>query len=290
MKENSFLNFLIKIRRFFRLDNVLHYLNWAICNIYFRFVNLGKTQSIDFSENVLILKDYIDKDLISQIKISLEEEISKSNIFTEHDLGMYRSANQNMNRISIAKDIILKNSQIYYDFPSKYLKEVSMVIDPLKNINKLSETINDYLISVIKTVIKSNVEIVKVWAYRTNNHNGLTKNFNDKFHKDGDFSKSLKCIVYLSDTNIDSGPFGYIDNNKQETYVCEKKGAVILFRSSELQHKGSSTINSSRYCFSFLVQPALRDKLEINETIPEFQRKTIPFLPASRDIIISNNS
>jgi len=274
-----------------RIDNLFHQLNWLLCTINFRLKNHEKSSLYqDFkNDSVLIFKNYIDKDLISEIKDSLEDEINKSNIFKAEDLELTNFETKKINRFLVTRHNIFKNSQLFYKYPSKYLEEVSMVKDPLKNIKKLSKTVNSQVISLVRKTMRSNVEIVKVWAYRTENDNNPTENFNGKFHTDGDHSKSLKCIVYLSDVNMNSGPFAYLDKNNKEVFICEKKGTVIFFRSSNLLHKGTNTINNTRHCLSFLVQPSFKDKLEANETFPQFQRKTFPFLPLSKDIIFSNN-
>jgi len=234
-------------------------------------------------ENILVVNSLIDKKTIKEIVSSMDNQIKKKNIFNAKDLLINSNINlttkEKISKFTVFKDNILRNMQLFYHYPKNYLTEVSMVRDPLRKINLINKTIQNLIFPIIKDLTHSNLEMIKCWAYRTENKGRLTRNYNGKFHNDGDYKNSLKCIVYLSDVNINNGPFCYKNKKGEESYILVKKGTVIFFNSTKLLHKGSDTINSNRYCFSFLVHPAPRDLIMVEETIVQFQRKTCPFLP-----------
>ena len=279
-----------KLKRLFILGHIFHDINTLLATIIYRSKNKKSINHINYNnENVLVISSLIDERTIQNIVKSMDNEISKKNIFNFKDLLTNNNINLNPNekvsKFTFLKDCIFRNIQCFYNYPKNYLSEVSMIRDPLRSIKFINKTINDLIFPVIKDLTHSNLEIIKVWAYRTENNGNLTKNYNGKFHYDGDYKNSLKCIVYLSDVDMNNGPFCYKNKKGKETYVLGKKGTVIFFNSTKLLHKGSNTINANRYCFSFLVHPAPRDLIMAKETIVQFQRKTCPFFPLPRKVL-----
>lgn len=244
--------------------------------------NILSEQQVKFfnSHHVVVVPELIpSKDLESLIENANKTLADPEKLLTEDVL-----LDDNPSFLDRISDKIFSNADFFYRFPADHLTKLSYVSNPLLNVSGLSTVIRMFLQPATSQLMKSSAEIIRTWAYKTNNIDGqITPNHNGKLHLDGDINSSIKCIVYLNEVSEDNGPFCYLDRKtNKEIYVTGKAGTVIFFRSSKLLHKGTNTVNRERVCAAFLAHPSIKDKLPEYDLSPNFTRKTFPFLPLGK--------
>lgn len=230
-------------------------------------------------KGILIVPALVDDSVIDGIRLSMFKSLEHKDTVA----GSNFAADENASFIERLKDKFLRNIIFYYKYPRSYCDSVTAIQSPVKNIEGLKDVIWTRLLPVVNVLMGSRAEVVRTWAYRTNNIDGKeTFNVNSNLHLDGDVSSSVKCIVYLGDVTEENGPFCYIDPETQKLEVVTgSKGTAIFFKSSAVLHKGSNTLEDERYVFSFLSHPSVENVLHETDVTLDFIRKTVPFLPSS---------
>ena len=106
-----------------------------------------------------------------------------------------------------------------------YLKEISLAwgFDRQYYVDFFEKKLN----SKIKETVNVNYRIEHIWLYETSPY---TKNINEKFHIDSDSYGGRKCLIYITDVDLESGPFTVHDEEVNENKkILGKKGTSILF-------------------------------------------------------------
>lgn len=242
------------------------------------------TQGIraDFERHhVLIVHDIIPADIIDRIRDSMADNIQRQNILTRDAL-----INKKPTWYRKIWDKYFNNVILFYNFPESHFTQISSIVNPLKNVNFLKEQIESRLLPTVNELMGSPAEVLRAWAYRTNNFGGkLTPNHNGRMHLDGDRHVSIKCLVYVNDVTEKNGPFSYRDPiSGEEINVLGKAGTAVFFKSSLLWHRGTNTVENERYCFSFLACPAFTNKFPDADLRPDYVMKTVPFLPTTAKV------
>jgi hypothetical protein len=276
------INLRVPLQRFLeRLFGADHFSYWCY-EVYCRFFASPKSRILSdqnirvfHKHKILIVPNFINEETISSISNSMDLNLNDQNIRREDSLY----SNNNPNFFQRLYDRFINNVVIYYNYPVSYLSEVDMIIDPLKNIDKIGKTIANTLVPAINDLMGSHTEVVRAWAYRTINLEGKeTHNRQNHWHMDGDASSAIKCIVYLTDVTDQNGPFIYHDKIKNEHLpAIGKKGTAVFFRSALLRHRGSNTLSAERKVFSFLSYPCTQNIMPKDEVPTDFIRRTFPF-------------
>ncbi len=254
-----------------------------ICSSFYKKkTNILSNQQIeDFhSRKVLVLPSMVSKNKVEIMANSLLENLDNNRIKPRHCLNR-KYPKWKISRILLyIYDRLIKNSIIYYGFPSVYLNQVYQIFDPLRNLKSFKDEIQNNLIYATNELMHSESNIYKAIAYKTINLNSKeTKNVNGSMHRDGDIWTAIKCIIYLTDVDINSGPFCYEDEKGEIVPVLGKKGTVIFFKSASLRHMGANTKTKERLAAGFTSYPSFKNEINDFELAVDFMRKTVPFLP-----------
>jgi len=265
------------------VDFITYTLYKYICSCFYKKKTkiLSEKQIADFHlKKVLVLPSLITQDKVEIMANSLLENLEHNRIKTRHCL-IRKYPKWKIARILLYfYDRLFKNSVIYYGFPSIYLKQVYQIFDPLRNLEAFKDVIQNNLIYITNELMNSESNIYKAIAYKTINiEQKETKNVNGSLHRDGDIWTAIKCIIYLTDVDINSGPFCYQDENGEVIPVLGKKGTVIFFKSASLRHMGSNTKTKERLAAGFTSYPSFKNEINDFELAVDFERRTVPFLP-----------
>jgi hypothetical protein len=235
------------------------------------------------AKHVLVLTDVVPKNLLSRIVQSATCEYATGNTIKSDLLW-----NETPNAWRYFYDRLIRNLYLSYNFPETHLTNLSYIRNPIERIDGLRDAIRNSLLPITNSLMGTPSEVVRTWLYRTNNFGQQeSRNHNGKMHLDGDRDASVKCIVYLNDVDSDNGPTCYRDvETGDEIAITGAAGTVIFFRSSLLWHKGTNTLKKERLCFSFLAHPAMKNSMHECDVRPNFVRKTIPFLPCDRNVLV----
>lgn len=251
---------------------------------------LNDKQISDFHlKKVLVLPSLITQEKVEIMANSLLENLENNRIKPRHCL-IRKYPKWKIARILLyIYDRLFKNSIIYYGFPSLYLNQVYQIFDPLRNLKAFKDEIQNNLIYITNELMNSECNIYKAIAYKTiNKDQKETKNVNGSLHRDGDIWTAIKCIIYLTDVDINSGPFCYQDKNGEVVPVLGKKGTVIFFKSASLRHMGANTKTKERLAAGFTSYPNFKNEINDFELAVDFTRKTVPFLPYWSKVILHN--
>lgn len=263
-----------------------------ICSFFYKRETkiLSDKQIEDFHfRKVLVVPSLVSQDRVEIMANSLLENLEINRIKPRHCL-IRKYPKWKIARILLyIYDRLFKNSIIYYGFPSEYLKQVFQIFDPLRNLKAFKDEVQNNLIYATNELMNSKSNIYKAIAYKTINLNKEeTSNVNGSLHRDGDIWTAIKCIIYLTDVDINSGPFCYEDENGEIVPVLGKKGTVIFFKSASLRHMGANTKTKERLAAGFTSYPNFKNVINDFELAVDFTRKTFPFLPYWRKVIIQN--
>jgi hypothetical protein len=174
----------------------------------------------------------------------------------------------------VNKDLKLKNylfskkfslNHLIWNYPLKYLEEVQMSwgFDRKFYISFLEKNFDKDLKDFYQG---KNYRVEHVWLYR-NLPNSF--NVNNNYHTDGDLPGAIKIIIYISDVDIDSGPFSIVNNVTNEVeHILGNSGTTIFFDQKKLQHSGLPNKNKDRTVLSFLVYPSLRKRVNVSNQKP----------------------
>ena len=110
----------------------------------------------------------------------------------------------------------------------------------------------------IRNFMGSNFKIIDARLFETNVDINCGKNVNNKPHVDGGHRITAKVIVYLSDVEVDNGPFCYVENNIIKP-ICGNAGTVILFRNTQLMHCSLPIKKDNRKVVIFEIIPSLQN-------------------------------
>ncbi len=235
-------------------------------------------------ENILVLPSYIDPIVAEEMGESLLSNLNQNKKITNKHLS-YSKIPSRFYRFFI--DRYLRNAVIYYSFPDNYLSEASLVLHPIKNIKNFRNQIHMKCLPIINSLMGSKSNIFKAWAYKTKNINKKeTSNTQNRLHTDGDIYNAIKCIIYLSDVDLNNGPFCYLNQSNEIVPILGPKGTTIFFKCSILRHKGANTLLNERLALSFTAYPSLKNKIALKELRPDFLRSTLPFMPTSKRFLI----
>lgn len=240
----------------------------------------SKEKKIFEKENILIKKDYLNRNKLDLVGKSFNQNILNNNIVERNDLILSKP--------NFFKNVYFKyflNTIIHEKFPLNWLNETSQIKNPLKNIKGLRELLQDDIFPIANSLLGCDLECFRCIAFRTKNSNKKeTFNSQSQWHTDGDPENFLKFMLYLNDVDDYNGPFTYKKNNfeKNELKVTGSAGTSIFFRSSKLLHKGSNTINNYRDSIIFLFIPSKKNKIHEYEARPDYIRKFIPYFSSTK--------
>ena len=292
-----FKRYIESVRKFLNtkkdgIDFLTYTIYKFICSSFYKKKTeiLNDKQIADFHlRKVLVLPSLITQDKVEIMANSLLENLKNNRIKPRHCL-MRKYPKRKIARILLyIYDRLFKNSIIYYEFPSFYLNQVYQIFDPLRHLKAFKHEIQNNLIYITNELMNSKSNIHKAVAYKTININqNETKNVNGSLHRDGDVWTAIKCIIYLTDVDINSGPFCYQDENGEVIPVLGKKGTVIFFKSSSLRHMGANTKTKERLAAGFTSYPNFKNEINDFELAVDFERKTVPFLPYWSKVILHN--
>lgn len=80
------------------------------------------------------------------------------------------------------------------------------------------------------------------------------------WHHDGCPPGVFRALVYLTDVDADSGPFEYIDENKELRSVTGSAGTFLMFDANRLLHRGSPPKHKVRKVIDIVIAPRLADQ------------------------------
>ena len=156
--------------------------------------------------------------------------------------------------------IYVKHSFKYlvYEYPKEYLKQVKYAWGFDRKF--YSKFIKEKLDKKIRDIYSfNNYRIEHIWLYE---NPPFSANVNEKFHIDGDMMGALKCLIYLTDVDTESGPFQVFDEkNNSYKEIIGKKGTTVFFNQNKLFHSNKKNGSKKRIVLSFTLYPSLRKKI-----------------------------
>jgi len=191
-----------------------------------------------------------------------EENFQILNIkFTDEEL------NTIYNDLKIKNYIFEKNSYKYllYNYPCKYLEQLNYAWGFDRTY--YAELIKKKLGPQIKSYYHNlNYRIEHIWLYETLPN---SQNMNEKFHTDNDMIGGMKCLIYITDVDLESGPFE-VYNKQVDKYekILGEKGTVVFFNQSKLLHANSKNKSKNRIILSFNIYPSIRKNIFYQKTKP----------------------
>ena len=221
----------------------------------FKEYTFRKTSKLLYLLNFLIIKykfkNYEIEKNFKIFKIDLsDDEISR--IYNDLKIKKY-----NFEKYSNKLQIV--------EYPLDYLKEISLAwgFDRQYYVDFFEKKLN----SKIKELsVNVNYRIEHIWLYETSPY---TENINEKFHIDSDSYGGRKCLIYITDVDLESGPFTVHDEEVNENKkILGKKGTSILFNQRKLYHSNSKNGSKNRIVLSFTIYPTLRKKIIYQKNKP----------------------
>ncbi len=169
-----------------------------------------------------------------------------------------RNRHSELKAIESSNIFLLENIHSGWNVSIQYESELQLLINYDGIL--MSKIVDTYIGNMIRSFMGTHYRITDARPFITSLGINEGKNYNNKPHTDGGAPFTTKIIIYLSDVDIDNGPFCIVENGVIKP-ILGKAGTIIIFENLKVEHCSLPIKKGARAALSLEMIPALTPEI-----------------------------